>query len=573
MSHRRRRLSAVFLVICAVLGAGLAACDNKKADTGSTRGMGQSRETEATVLAGLDQKQDQAQCRTILQQLDNLDQSVSARREMADTERDEIVTVVGLLPKEAAELAQRTFSQTDAAYLEECLLVRAGVRSLNIESKPPLERAALGFHWACRMVYVDDRVPWPGPVWYTLQTGSGIPLSRAYVILAVWRQLGLDGCLVGPPALASDRSYVSNPSNPAGKPTYPPVRACGVKVGKDVYLFDQASGQAVPGTDGKPLTLAQAAAKPDSVKALAGGDEAKSWQVFLAPPLSGLSPRMEWLEKLNPAGTGVKLYADIRGERARWTGDVAGSGASVWNPDRDFHTATRVLVRYAGEESGTTTAIPVRDAHRIAMIPLERIPKTNLDGEAITHLRMAFLQHFDSLRYSADSPGDAMLRGHFSDALPALDNVKRSFENARDRMKTDRNLLMDFAQWAQAIESLLAAVNRAKLQNPAEVPVAMKNLELFRNQPRNRDIERAFIMGTAAGPVGAEVAYLTAQCAHERAERAQLEPSPNTPKLWQNAADWWERFLNASNEANSPFPARETHAKALLARTLQFTKK
>jgi hypothetical protein len=101
----------------------------------------------------------------------------------------------------------------------------------------------------------------------------------------------------------------------------------------------------------------------------------------------------------------------------------------------------------------------------------------------------------------------------------------------------------------------------------------MRELEQFRTQPRNRDIERAFVMGSAARPVGAEVAFLMAQCAQERAERTHLDASPQAAGLWQNARDWWDRFLVASAEAGSPFPAREPHARALLARSEQFIKK
>ena len=54
------------------------------------------------------------------------------------------------------------------------------------------------------------------------------------------------------------------------------------------------------------------------------------------------------------------------------------------------------------------------------------------------------------------------------------------------------------------------------------------------------------MLGNAASkPLGAEVIYLMALCVHERAERSQ------TPEQWKNAAEWWQRFLDASALAAS----------------------
>jgi hypothetical protein len=568
MSYPPQRLLFAALVVCTLV----IGCDGKKPATGPKTPTDQRRDTDATVLAELESKQDAAHCRTVLQQLDTLDQSVSSRPEMAEAERSELATLLGLTPGEVTELGQKTFSQADANYLEECFLVRAGARSLGIDARPPLERAALGFDWVCRMVYLDERIAWPAPPWYTLQAGSGIALSRAYVILAVWRQLGLEGCLIGPASLASTASFAPDPSNPIGKRLYAPVRACGVRVGGDVFLFDPAAGGAVVGTDGKTtLTLAGAREKPELVKAVAAADEVKGWQAFLAPPLPGLARRMEWLERQNPGAAGVKLFVDVRGQRARWAAEAAGTECKVWCPERDPHSLTRVLSRYAAPEQPGRD--PVVALHRLAMVPLSHIPRTTLNEEAIRLLQLAFIEHFDALRYAANSPRDALLRGQFREAIPALETVKTMFENARSRMETDTSLRKDIDTWAEIFEQLSAKVNRAKLVSPTEASFAMRELEQFRTQPRNRDIERAFVMGSAARPVGAEVAFLMAQCAQERAERTHLDASPQAAGLWQNARDWWDRFLVASAEAGSPFPAREPHARALLARSEQFIKK
>ena len=184
----------------------LAGCDAKKTPTTPTvQGPAPGKDAEATALVALESQQDANHCRTVLQQLDNLE-STRTRPTFSDSAKADVTAFLRLTPSEVAEISQPTFSQTDASYLEECLLIRAGVRSLRIDGRPPLERARIGFDWVCRMVYVDERVPWPANPWTTLQSGSGIALSRAYVVLAVWQQLGLDGCLIGPPALKTSLS-------------------------------------------------------------------------------------------------------------------------------------------------------------------------------------------------------------------------------------------------------------------------------------------------------------------------------------------------------------------------------
>src|SRR5262249_53573120 len=246
-------------------------------------------------------------------------------------------------------------------------------------------------------------------------------------------------------------SFALDPSNPIGKRLYAPVRACGVRVGGDVYLFDHAASVALVGSDGKTtLTLAGAREKPDLVRAIAAADEVKGWQTCLAPPLPALARRMEWLEKQNPGGGGVKLFADIRGQRAHWAAEAPGVECKVWCPERDAHSLTRVLSRYAAPEQPGQD--PVAALHRLAMVPLSHIPHATLNEEAILLLKLVFIEQFDSLRYGANSPRDALLRGHFREAVPTLENVKTMFENARTRMETDKSLRKDLDEWAEKFE-------------------------------------------------------------------------------------------------------------------------
>jgi hypothetical protein len=495
----------------------------------------------------------------VLQQLDSVDGGAS-RPTLSDSERTALTSMLELSPTEAGEIGQVTFSQLDASYLEECLLIRASMRAQKIDDRPALDRARLGFDWVCRQIYLDNRVNWPAPPWYTLEGGSGVALSRAYCVLAAWRQLGLDGCVVGPPALKKTASWNGDPD--PRQAAFAPVRACGAQIGNDLFLFDPASGAPFASADGKSvLTLGQARATPDLVKGFPA-DEVKTWQPFLAPALSSLSKRMEWLEQRNPGNTGVKLYVDPVAQRIKF----GGAACELWNPDGDPHSATRVLGRYVLQENSTVDKRAVRDVHVLNMTPLERLPKTNLDGALAEELARSFLAQFGALRYSASSPRDLMLHGQYKEAMSQLSDLNEAVNNASTRMLEDATLKKDFVQWAAELQRLSARAIRPDPSDP-DGAQAKQNLQNFRNAARNRDIEHSFMLGNASKPLGAEIKFLMAMCVHERAERSQA------PDQWNNAAEWWQRFLDASAEAQSPFPAREPHARALLARCQQLAGK
>jgi hypothetical protein len=553
----------VFLGALAMFG-----CDSRRGGTGggSKGGVASPKDIEANTLAKLEAQADVQTCRTVLQQLDAAD-GAGARPALSESERAELAALLKLTPGEVAEIGQPTFSQADAYYLEECLLVRAGTRALKIDSRPPLERARLAFDWVCRQVYVENRVPWPANPWTTLEAGSGIALSRAYVVLAAWQQLGLDGCLVGPPALKTARSVSANPADPEGRPQYAPVRACGVLIEGNLYLFDHTAGRALTAADGKDvLTLAAAQKAPESARGFEA-DEVKTWHPYIVPPLPGVSRRMEWLEQRNPGNAGVRLFVNATAQK-----DKFGPACQCWNPDGDALTATRVLARYASDEGGTQEKLPMRNEHRVRMIPMDRLPRTTLDGEAFGQLAVAFLAQFETLRYAPNTPRDLLLRGQYTEATSVLKDVSETVDNARARMDQDTTFQKDFQAWANEFQRLTARRLRPEPGDPGGTRAAYA-LEQFRNAPRNRDIEVAFVRGAAARPLGAEVKFLTAQCVHERAERLQIDGSPQAPAQWKNAAEWWLRFLDASAQAQSPFPAREPHARQLLARCQQFAGK
>lgn len=556
----------------------IVGCDSRKPPVGPAgRDVGPARDADATILLALENRQDAAQCRTILQQLDNYDAGVAGRLVLSDTERAEISTFLPLSEAEWNEITKRTFSLVDASYLEECLLVRSAVKSLGIDGLPPAERAAAAFDWVCRTVYLDDRVPWPAPPWMTLHGGCGVPMARTYAILAAWQQLGLDGFVVGPEGLKSAPSYVP-PDPRSGNFThaelrtmfkYAPVRACGVKSGKDILLFDPASGKAIPGLGGKGIaTLAQIRANPDEVKGLGPASEIKDWQVCLAPPLNGLARRMEWLDQRNPGNVAVKLFVDVAAIRTRYLAD-AGPGATcdAWNPPADAFSATRILALYAAQPAKEKAALPLRDQHKFQLIPLDKLPTTILEGDAKANLWQQYVVRFQSLRYTSNSVRDHMLRGNFQEATALLTDVKAMADAARTRAESDKSLQADFDLWAQGLQHVISDMLRAKEGRRGALPLAeaQQAYMTFMEDPRGRDVHRAYVMAQATRPLAAEALYLLASCVHERAERAALRGTA-TSGNWQNARDWWERYADAAAQTRGDFEARDRHALSLAAR-------
>lgn len=552
----------------------LSGCDSRKVDTKSKGTQAVAADAEATTVAQLDSQQDSAQCRAVLQQLDVLP-SASERPALSVTEKEELARVMRLTPAEASEVAQSNFTSTDGWYLSECLLIRAGVKSLRLESKPPLEQARLSFDWVCRLIYIDDRVGQPVNPWLTFQLGWANPVSRAYAVLAAWQQLGLDGCIVGPPSLKDTDSVKSDDSAPGSPPVYAPVRACGVRIGKDIYLFNPTTGRPYPGADGKGvLTLADARAKAELVAGQKPADEAKDWRPFLCPQFAALSMRIRWLEKYNPGNLGVKLHTDVRERLAGFKNDVPEVPCEVWNPTGDSSSLTRILRRITIEETNVKSEFALRDICKAKSLPIGHIPladlkEAGLTGDAMGYVLHVFALPFDSLRYAPNTPRDLMIRGQFQQANQSLDVTKQAVDNARTRIQNDRTVQKEFQRWAEEFRKRFFDVNLARDRNPAAVPAAMKALDDWQNIPTNRDIERAFVLGSAARPLAAEVAFLMAGCAHERAERTQSDNPATAAANWKNAAEWWNRFLDASIQAGSPFPAREPHARALLARCQQ----
>ena len=184
----------------------------------------------------------------------------------------------------------------------------------------PEQQADLAFAWVCRQVYLNPWLINPGdrilaaalPPAYVLRRGSGSALERMYVFLALLQQMGLDGCLIGPPQTGRSRgispvSLDQKSALPGARPGRSGPLACGFK-GATI----PKSSSIIPGAVKPSRFVRKLKANPESQKAWLENQitvpavttaDVNSAMVFLAIPVNSLSPRMSistksWINRL-----------------------------------------------------------------------------------------------------------------------------------------------------------------------------------------------------------------------------------------------------------------------------------
>jgi hypothetical protein len=509
------------------------------------------------------------------------------------------------------EIRSPSFSSLDPAYLADCLYLRDAARSLDLPGTPPAALAERGFAWVCRQVY---RHPWviagqgivvPAvPPTYVLRRGSGGALERAYVFLALLQQMGIDGCLVGPPD-AADKPADYPPPGPDGKlpPGGPrgPFWAVGARAAADILLFDPWSGRPFPGPDGKGVgTLAQVKANPDQLKAWfeakdpAWGvtpDDVQNAAVFLAVPVSSLSPRMALLEEKLRAEVGVRLAfkpAELRDRFA--TGSPNGPGLPAaevrfWNPPQDPFAYGRVLAHFLPLVEGGLDPTPEGPNQLFTRYRLDRLPRAlfNLPPElteeaARVRLVDVVARMYETAFFAPPSPREQIQRGQFQDASRSLSEKQDAFRRGLERLRADRTAEQAVRQWCKEANELYAAFGTARLdKNPAAEAAAQAAIDRFwRTQGQTAQL----VVDRASAVAGvAEATYLLALRSHEVAERHQARADratgPAADRARAEAAAAWKEAHNAwlsyaeQAAAQAGFPGRAEHARSLSAQAAE----
>lgn len=524
-----------------------------------------------------------------------------------------LAALVPLTPEDVAEIRGASYSALDPVYLADCFYLRDAARSLDPAGLPPADLARVGFAWVCRQVSLN---PWPVavqpgvlqatalPPTYVLRRGSGSGLERAYVFLALLQQMGLDGCLIGPPD-AADRPAGFVEPGPDGKPTttYPkgPFWAVGARIGADVLLFEPWRGEPFPGPGGKGVgTLAQVKANPDQLKAW-HDDKAQPWDVtpdqvkaaavFLAGPVSGLSPRMATLDEKVKADTGARLGVDPTALRDRFTAaaptgpGLPAAGVKYWNPPGDRFAYGRTTATFLPSEEGgrdrSDPAVRVYTQYYQSLLPaaLQDVPE-GLRREPADRLVTLIRGNYGQAFFAPPTPRERIQRGQFQDAARDLTDKQQQFGRGLERLRTESP--GEVAAFVAAANEEYEGLNRARYPavgqttpepdtNPG-VAAARQAVDTFWRA--NAPTAQLIVDRATAAAGRAEASFLLALAKHEEAERQQLRAGragadarakAAAATAWAEAAGAWAAHLEQSGNVQG-FPGRAAHARALADR-------
>jgi hypothetical protein len=524
--------------------------------------------------------------------------------ELTTDAADKLAALVPLSPDDRAEVGPAAFSAHDPVYLAECLLFRDAARSLDVPPRPgqspeqaDADRADLAWAWVCRQVYLnpwvvetpDGLVATALPPTQVLRRGYGSGLERMYVFLALLRQSGLDGCLVGPPdaggkpagfvAVGADGKTVLTGS-PRG-----PFWAAGVRVGNDVRLYDPWRGAPFPA----PLSALRA--NPDAhkgwfeAKENASGvtaDDARAAAVFLAVPVNSLSPRMAVLEEQLKADLGARVATDPAALRAAFPDPKP----AFWNPPADRFAYGRAARTFLPAEDGGADRTPsgqgrLYDLFLRAQLPREvfRPPAELRDSEAAaTRLIGATAGTYLGAFFNPPNPRERIARGQFQDAARDLVARQDQFSQGRERLRNNRAEAQVKA-WAERERELENELGLAAIRGtPAERAAAEAALDA--HWRAGGPILQLLVDRVSADVGLAEATLLLARCKHEQAERVQARleraAGPDADALRKDAADAWRvardewRTYAERSPAQAGFPGRAAWVQALTARAEGF---
>jgi hypothetical protein len=513
-----------------------------------------------------------------------------------------LTRVINLIPGDREEIRGASFSSHDPVYLADCLYLRDAWRSLDLPGLTPDQMADLGFAWVCRQVYLN---PWlhelePGlkmgtavPPTYVLRRGYGSGLERMYVFLALLQQMGLDGCLVGPPeagtqpaglvALGPDEKTVLT-GTPRG-----PFWAVGVRLGSDIRLYDPWRGTAFP------ASFQQMKANPEAYKdwfddpantSGASVAEMKKATLFLAVPVNALAPRMATLEKkLKEQKLEVRLALDPVAMQAAFPDPKP----SFWNPPTDRLAYLRVGRGFlptdlGGADSSPPSPLRLYESYIRDMLPagVLQSPEQIRDSEdAAKRLRTAGVGLYLAAFFDPPNPRERVQRGQFQDAARDLVAKQDMFGKSIERRRNSPDAQQQIREWVSKAKDLYDELGRAGLITDREAratAIAAAATAIDNHWRHGAAVQ--LLVDSVVGEVGlAEATYLLALCKHEQAERAQarLEHAAgsdvanlkrDTVDAWKTALAEWRTYEGFA-AAHRGFPGREAHAEMLKKRAEQ----
>ena len=556
------------------------------------------------AIATLRKETDVAACRRVFNQLNSglaVDTSADQPGRLSAEDAAALRAVVPLSDEDVTAISGPLYTPLDAHYLAQAFHLRDAVRGLVVDDDPAGTAAAV-FAWVCR--HVEPR-PWvlgeaqrlPNgsvteirfspclPPAYVLRRGSGNSLERAYVFLAALQQAGLDGCLVGPPDARSMPAVTATngPTVPPG-----PFWAVGVRVGKDVLLFDPDRGRPFPPTGGAGVgTLAGIQADPGRLKPWVD-DEDRPWTVtpdqvkaavpFLAVPLTTLAPRLGTLADKLPASVGVRLAIDPTALRDRFRAETGFAEAGFWNPGGAPFTYTRTFASFlplgeGGRDEGRSTGL-LYDRYQFSLLPptlfvlpaelTAREQDRARYAELIARLRLSAAGSFGTAFVTTPTPRELIQRGQFHAATPVLVGRKQEFEAMLQRSRAGRGTGDVGKTWLEDAKKLYDELSRASLDRDTDPAAYADAREAVQKFWQARGADGLALIEASVGEAGvAEATYQIALAKTEEAGRARTDDKAAAARA--EAEDWWERYLRLADGQEPSFPGRTAHARAVLA--------
>lgn len=572
MSHfPRRRLcfAAATLVILALTG-----CPNNPSQQ-QTKSSGEQDDPLGTVKESFRKEHSLPECQATVSQLNVYlgREKQSPIAKISAPEMELLTKRLNLTEPELKELGRDEFTPLDAHYMDECFLFHDAIRALKLDWNDSslaghLERARLAFAWAMRQVWFFDRQSRPVPAGMALRRGLGNDMDRIHVVLAAWQQLGLDGCLLGNKSAAQGTRFWG----------------VGVRIDSEIYLFHPRQGQPIFAADGKSiLTLRQARANADSLKAALAGVEGsaelgqfvKNSGVYLAPPLSALSPRMRFLQTIVTGSPALQAGIDPTALLKRCAD--TGEPVEFWNPPKNLSTPTRALIFFLpAEEGGLEQAPPGQrsyDLYYATVVPWHLMPPQleMILGAPRDRLRAQFSGRFITMMLEPNRPGepkrarDCILRGQFDDAAALLMEMLTHISHAQQRLVAEPNLDAEAGKWIDDMRSSYAAMLRGE-KNPTDSSYLNAKAQVSELQKYS---EKVFLLieRSVAEPMGAQATFQLALCKHEQAERLGRSRPGNpagqedTLAAWKIAQDWWNNFLSLFGSSAVVPPGQLAHAR------------
>jgi hypothetical protein len=390
-------------------------------------------------------------------------------------------------------------------------------------------------------------------------------LDRGLVFLELIRQLGLEGCLIAQPG------KVLNPW------------CCGVLV-KDgskesILLFDHRLGLAIPGSEGKgtatlelaqtnPAILSQITVDPKFPYDMAQKDAVSS-EIYLAPPLSAIAPRMGVLQE-DFLGNSIRVNIGVTPSpsQERWQKAVGKT------PVKFAHDLMGICRRFLPPEEGG-----IDKSKRI--LPLVMFSSTQgiaipsflreLPPPIANDYEMRYRSRFIQLAQESGHPRDDILRGRLT---RATDSLVKEMDQAKDAKQSYSSRKDEVDKFLREWRPHFIEAKARTVEFPQD-PEVRENFNAVRKE--GEKMLGVLFNGEAAEPMLAEATYQMGLCMQEIAERRQArierltksEPSEKelakANEVWATALTWWQSFLDSFDAAPMLPWARLNKARCLEA--------